>query len=242
MPADCRRPFRERSAEPVEPLDPRPVAEMEARHPVERFVALLRLEQVARAEPQQRILERVGQSRLGAASRACATRRTAATSSGGSHLIPASATAASSQRAEAGHGRQRREVLLSRGCSLDEIEHHLLDQKVAEGDAAQTVLAVADRVEDGGVGALGLRARRPGPARGTRSSRPGRRAAPPRQRSTARRAAPGGRRRSSAGPAPAAGACPASRGSRAPPRARSASRAAPPACSSRSAAARGTRD
>ena len=40
------------------------------------------------------------------------------------------------------------------GKLLLQVGHHELDQEVAERDAAQALLAVADRVEDGAVGSL----------------------------------------------------------------------------------------
>ncbi len=50
---------------------------------------------------------------------------------------------------EAGRGRQGDEGREPRQIAL-ELLHHLLDQEIAEGDAAQPVLAIRDRIEDGG--------------------------------------------------------------------------------------------
>ena len=107
---------------------------------------------------------------------------------------------------EAGHRRERHEGA-SCGSSRSQVLDHLLDQEVAERDAAQARLAVRDRVEHRGRRPLGGDRRAVG--RKERTDRRGTScgSAPPRRRSAAPPRAPGGRSRSSAGrPARAAGA------------------------------------
>ena len=195
MPNDCLSPLRDRSPERVEPLQPRAVVEVKARH----RVALRRGAVHAPGRP------RTG----GSAPRGRARRATAAWPRWPS--VPRSPPVAASRRSrasasrstvplrrprrqlaralqplgKAGDGRERAKALELRQLAL-QLLGHALDQEVAHRHAAQARLAVADGVERRD---LEL-ARAPAAARACRSAArwwpASRAAAPPRRRSAAR--------------------------------------------------------
>ena len=137
-------------AHPVQALERGAVAEVKARHRIERLVALLRAAAGSSAHRRmQQRLQRLGHlaevpGRVVELARSARARR--------------SSRASPSQRAEAGDRRERGEAPQVRELAL-QLLGHLLDQQVAERDAAQAFLAVGDRVEHRAVGAR--RRRRP---------------------------------------------------------------------------------
>ena len=151
-----------------------------------------------------------------------------------------SASCASSQRRKPGIGDSVAKVLEVAEFGRQLVDH-ALDQEIAEADAGQPALAVADGIEDRGIGRRADPAPAPSRPAGAARCRPALAPAPPRRRSAARPACADGRRRSSGGRNRAGSSGRARRGCRAPPRSRPASPAAPPGCSSRSAAAPGSR-
>ena len=102
------------------------------------------------------------------------------------------------------------------------VVHHALDQEIAEADPRKPALAVADRIENRGVGLRGVEQRRLPIEQASARCPPAPSPAPPRRRSAARPACGDGRRRSSGGRSRAGSSGRASRGFRAPPRSRPA--------------------
>ena len=215
-------------AERVEPLQPRTVVEVEARHRVALGCGRL-VRQVGGGKAQQcgLLFFVQGAQRVGVGQRAQAAaagfeqRRLRGLEPLERPALQAGqmreVRVLAEPRGEAGDRRQGAEGLQLRQLAL-ELLGHALDQEVAERNPAQPRLAVADRVERRDLGAarvgrLGLLVdQRRDRARACPA------AAPPRRRSAARRAAADGRTRSSAGRAAAVGADRPSRRFRAPPR------------------------
>ena len=160
-------------AEPVQPFHARAVAEVEARHRIERIATLLRVHQV---------VARTG-ARAGAACPAAtawssnqrpeSSRARSARTSGCSFAI------AASHLRNPGIGRERGEGLQPRKLA-PQVFRDLLDEQVAEGDAAQALLAVGDRVEDRAVGRGGVRAPATRDRAAAARAKPCRASAPPR--------------------------------------------------------------
>ena len=154
-------PARRHVAQPVHPLQPRAVAEVEARHRVGP-PALAGVNEVGGTQPGQRRLQRLRKRRIlpptlpaqqgaeqgrGIVLRAVLPRRGAQRRN---LVLPQHVRASqllAQPAAEARHRRQRGEAHQPRQLGL-QFRHHLLDQEVAERHPPQPVLAVGDRVED----------------------------------------------------------------------------------------------
>ena len=194
-------PFSRRVGEPIEPLEPRAVAEMEARHRIDRQAAAVRA--------------RAGNTRRRRAAAAPASARAAPAAATSPGVEPGKRGAVLRRRApcefsvfalavepvgEIRRRRQRDEGREPRILARDLLDH-LLDQEIAERHAGKPALAVGDRIEHRGRRLVRLDRLALAPTGSARSRREFRGSARPRRRSAARRPAPDGRRRSSAGPA-----------------------------------------
>ena len=135
-------------AHPVQALERRAVAQMKARHRVERLEALLGVEQVVRAKAHQQALQSFGHfAKMPGGILEPRQQREpllALGADGDAHAVLVEPAA------EAGDRRQRREAAQVRELAL-QVLGDLLDQQVAERDPAQPLLAVGDRVEHGAV-------------------------------------------------------------------------------------------
>ena len=134
--------------EPIEPLEPRAVAEMEARHRIDRQAApVARAQEVPGGRAQQRLLAsaraRPGcchqSGRVEAGERGAIVRRRAPPNSRSCARGRASA-------AKSGAGDSVTKVC-SRAILARNLLDHLLDQEVAERHAGEPALAIGDRIE-----------------------------------------------------------------------------------------------
>ena len=173
IPADCCRPFGGDVAEPVEPLDPRAVAEMEMRHRVERPPgggplpardSARRAAAAVRAAPPAMRWSSCQSSRSSSARssrlRHLLAQRLDRRPLGRQQQLAGRRPAlALEPGAEARDRRQGGEDLEARQLGRQRIDDPL-DQEVAEADAGKPALAVRDRIEDRGIGRLRVADRR----------------------------------------------------------------------------------
>src|SRR5260221_8564094 len=139
--------------EPVDPLEPRAVAEVKTRYRVDAVSGRWPSRQVYRTKPHQGCAQRF--ALLWIVPPAVARELRQQRGIGVAFLCKLLREPAP----EARHRRQRRKPLELRKVRLQLLDH-LLDQEVAERDAVQAVLTVGDRIEDRGVRACRLRPRR----------------------------------------------------------------------------------
>ena len=190
---------RRRSAEEIDLLQPRAIAEMEARDRIDRQAARDCAHAGNTRRPPASAAPRPARgSPAPATSLRCRDWTSASRSSCVSARDEPDARSRFEPAGEARHRRQRDEGLEPRIVARN-LLHHLLDQEIAEGHAGKAALAIGDRVEDRGRRLVRHRAARGSPAGSARSSPGFARSARPRRRSAARRPAPDGRTRSSGG-------------------------------------------